>query len=347
MLRIGTVRLASRFLLCPLAGFTDLTFRQVVRPQGGLGLAYTELVNPQGLKRQTPRSLEIVATAPDDEPLAVQLYGTSVEDLAEAAQWAAERGSPLVDINMGCPVPKVAGKGGGSGILRHCPDAVALAAAVVRACPRPVTVKTRLGWEVGNLVAPDLVRRLADVGVAAVTIHGRYGEQKFGGSADWDAIARVVDAHPGIPVIGNGDLRSAEQAVVRMAAAGCAGVMIGRRALSDPWIFRDADALDRTGRLPAPPTRLERLDLVCDHFERLRERHGERRAAVEFRKRMSWYAKTVGPCPTLRRGVPLASSAAEFHALVDEFRARLAAGLDGGLAAPPEIEAAGELSLAG
>ena len=237
---IGGFAPSSPFFLCPLAGYTDLPFRRLVRRIGGLGLAYTELVNPQGLKAGSARSLEIVETGADDRPLVVQLYGTSVPDLCEAAVWAAERGSPIVDINMGCPVPKVAGKGGGSGILRCCPDAVALAEAVVKACPKPVTVKTRLGWEFGNLVAPELVRRFEDVGVAAVTIHGRYGEQKFSGKSDWDAIARVVESAKSIPIIGNGDVKTADDAVRMMKQTGCQGVMIGRRALADPWIFRDA-----------------------------------------------------------------------------------------------------------
>lgn len=313
---IGGFAPSSPFFLCPLAGYTDLPFRRLVRRIGGLGLAYTELVNPQGLKAGSARSLEIVETSADDRPLVVQLYGTSVPHLCDAAVWAAERGSPIVDINMGCPVPKVAGNGGGSGILRNCPDAVALAGAVVKACPKPVTVKTRLGWEMGNLVAPDLVRRFEDVGVAAVTIHGRYGEQKFSGKSDWDAIAKVVEAAKSIPVIGNGDVKSAEDAVRIMNHTGCQGVMIGRRALADPWIFRESLSLWRTGDLPPKPSRDERIGFMTEHLDMLIERHGERRGCVEFRTRISWWAKGLAPCPDLRRNGPRISSKAEFDALV-------------------------------
>jgi nifR3 family TIM-barrel protein len=317
--RIGDRELSSPFLLCPLAGYTDLSFRQTVRPLGGLGWAYTELVNPRALMRGTPRSMQIVETAPDDRPLVVQLYGTDPDELAEAAVWAAERGSPAVDINMGCPVPKVAGKGGGSGLLRSCPDAVRLAETVVKACPAPVTVKTRLGWEIGNLVAPDLVRRFEDVGVAALTIHGRYGEQRFSGQCHWDGIACVVEAARRIPVFGNGDVRSPADALAMMKATGCAGVMIGRRALSDAWIFRDAESLWRTGELPPPPSRRERTLRMIAHFRRMCERLGERRAVIEFRKRIGWYVKTIGPAPNLRRRIPTISEVSEFDQLVGEF----------------------------
>jgi tRNA-dihydrouridine synthase B len=335
-MNIGGFEPTSPFFLCPLAGYTDLPFRRLVRRIGGLGLAYTELVNPQGLKAGSARSLEIVETDADDRPLVVQLYGTSVPDLCEAAAWAAERGSPIVDINMGCPVAKVAGRGGGSGILRCCPDAVALAEAVVKACPKPVTVKTRLGWETGNFVAADLVRRFEDVGVAAVTIHGRYGEQKFSGKSDWDAIARVVEAARGIPIIGNGDVKSADDALRLMRRTGCAGVMIGRRALADPWIFRDSLALWKTGELPPKPSRRERALLMAEHLQMLIDRHGERRGCVEFRTRISWWAKSLSPCPDLRRTGPKISSKAEFDLLLDD----LLRTLDDAAVEELEVEAA-------
>ncbi|MFO0947902.1 MAG: tRNA-dihydrouridine synthase [Planctomycetota bacterium] len=225
----------------------------------------------------------------------------------------------VVDINMGCPVPKVAGKGGGSGLLRTCPKAVELAATVVRACPVPVTVKTRLGWEMGNLVAPTVARQFEEVGVAALTIHGRYGEQKFAGSVDHSGIAAVVDAVRKIPVIGNGDVRSPEDVRQMMERTGCAGVMIGRRALSDPWIFRDAHALLTTGRLPVPVSRLERTEWMVRHFRAMIDQLGERMAVIQFRKRMTWYSKTIGPCPNLRRKIPYIQSVQEFDDLVGAF----------------------------
>lgn len=328
MVQIGSVRLSSNLLLSPLAGYTDLAYRQVVRPLGGLGLAFTELVNPRGLKEGTRRSLQIVETAPGDEPLSIQLYGVNADELGEAAAWAAQRGSVTVDLNFGCPVPKVAGKGGGSGVLRNCPDAVRIAKAVVEACPVPVTVKTRLGWEMGNLVAPDLARRLEDVGVAALTIHGRYGQQKFAGNVDYDGVRAVVQAVRTIPVFGNGDVRTPQDAKTMIERTGCAGVMIGRAAMGDLWIFRDVHAYLTAGRIPPPPTRLERTYKMIEHFRGMVEYKGERRAVVEFRKRMAPYAKTIGPCPKLRRRIPLAQSVQEWEDLVYEFVEDLKAGRD-------------------
>lgn len=336
MLRIGDVELSSNLLLSPLAGYTDLSYRRIVRPLGGLGLAFTELVNPRGLKEGSRRSMQIVETAPDDDPLSIQLYGASPAELAEAAVWAAERGACTVDINFGCPVPKVAGKGGGSGVLRNCPDAVRIARTVAAACPVPVTVKTRLGWEIGNLVAPDLAKRLVDVGVAAITIHGRYGEQRFSGGVDFEGIRAVVEAAPSIPIFGNGDIRSPRDAKRMIDETGCAGVMIGRAAMGDLWIFRDTHQYLTTGSVPEPPTRLDRTRKMIEHFHAMVERDGPRRAVIEFRKRMAPYSKYIGPCPKLRRQIPLAQTVAEWEDLVFEFVADLNAGRDTSKAFAPE-----------
>lgn len=318
-MRIGDVQLASNLLLCPIAGFTDYPFRLTIRPLGGLAMAYTDLVNPRGLRNQTARSMQIVRTSPEDQPLGIQLYGTEADELADAAVWAAENGAAIVDLNMGCPAKKVHSKGGGGGLLRTCGHALTIAGTVVRKCPVPVTVKTRLGWEMGNLVAPDLARGFEDAGVAALTIHGRYGEQRFSGSVDLDGIRAVVQAVRHIPVIGNGDVRSPQDAKRMLDQTGCAGVMIGRRALADSWIFRDAWAYLQTGEVPQPPTRLERTRLMIALFERMIEFHGERMAVVLFRKRVTWFCKTIGPCPKLRREVPYIGSVAQFHDLVGEF----------------------------
>lgn len=317
--RIGSVEIETNLLLSPLAGYTDLVYRCLIRPLGGLGLAFTEFVNPRGLMNGSARSIQLIETAPDDRPLTVQLFGTDADELAEAALWVAERGSLTVDINFGCPVPKVAGKGGGSGVLRHCPDAVRIAQAVVKKCPCPVTVKTRLGWEMGDLVAPALARQLEDVGVAALTIHGRYGMQKFAGQVDLDGIRAVVQAVRNIPVFGNGDIHTPQDAKRMIDQTGCAGVMIGRQALGDLWIFRDIHAYLTTGVLPEPPTRLERTRKMIEHFYAIVKHSGPERAVVDFRKRITPYTKFIGPCPTLRRGIPCAKTIGEWEDLVFAF----------------------------
>ncbi|MBM4115983.1 MAG: tRNA-dihydrouridine synthase, partial [Phycisphaerae bacterium] len=218
MLRIGPVELQSNLLLAPIAGYTDLPFRILCRELGGVGIAYTDLLNAHALLRGSERSLELAATNELDRPCGMQLYGNGDDPLPEAALWAIEHGAQVIDINMGCPVDKVAKKNGGSLLLRDCPATALLAERIVKAVERasggrvPVTAKMRLGWDPEHMVAPDLARRLADAGIAAVTVHGRYTVQFFSGQADWDAIGRVVEAVPSIPIIGNGDVVEPEHA---------------------------------------------------------------------------------------------------------------------------------------
>lgn len=296
-LRIGNLELATNVALSPLAGYADYPFRRSVRPLGGLGLATTELVSPRGLLRDSGRTRTIAHVAPDDAPLAVQFYGVEPDVMAEAARWAADHGAAAIDINMGCTVRKITRHGAGAALLKRPDDAVALCKRLVNAVTVPVTAKMRLGPTRGDLVAPELAARLRDVGCAAVTVHGRYADQKFASNVDLDAIRAVVQASAGIPVIGNGDIRAPDDARRMIETTGCAGVAIGRAALSDPWIFRDTHALLTTGRIPDPPSEDERAAFATNHFRLSIEANGERRACLQFRKWIPRYAKKI---PRLR-----------------------------------------------
>jgi nifR3 family TIM-barrel protein len=320
MLHLNGTTLTSNLLLSPIAGYCDLAFRLSIRPLGGLGLAYTDLVNPRGLLRKTVKSMELIETEPGDRPLAVQLYGREPDFMADAARWCTDHLElAAIDINMGCPVDKVCKTNGGSALLRDTELAVRLAARVVRAVDVPVTAKMRLGWDESSIVAPSLAAALEDVGVAAITIHGRTAAQAFRGRACQDGIARVVAAVQCIPVIGNGDVRSPADAAAMIRRTGCAGVMIGRAALSDPWLFRDTHALLTAGRVPPPPTLADRLEFMRTHFEHSLRIRGERRACITFRQRVSWYLKAIGSFPAWRDRFRGLTSAADFHALLDEF----------------------------
>jgi nifR3 family TIM-barrel protein len=319
MPRIGDAQLDSALLLCPIAGYTDLAFRLAVRPLGGIGLASTELINPRGLARRTERSMRLAETDPADRPLCVQLYGNEPDELADAAQWAHERGAIVVDINMGCPVDKVCKTNAGSALMRDGGFAAALAKRVVDAVPIPVTVKMRLGWDDESINAPLLARRMEDVGVAAVTVHGRTALQRFSGRASLDGIARVVEAVERIPVIGNGDVRSPDDAVHMMRKTGCAGVMIGRAALGDPFIFRETHALITTGARIAPPTDRERLEVMRTHFRLMAAHRDEAFACRHFRQRVSWTIKKLGPCKAFHERMRFVSSAAEFDEIIERF----------------------------
>ena len=260
VLTIGPLQLATPLLLAPIAGYCDLAFRQVCREQGGLGLACTDLLSPQGLLRGTATSLDLAMTNEFDRPVGMQLYGSDPAIMADGARWARDHGASLVDINMGCPVDKVTKKDGGSKLLCDPERAERIVGAVGGAVgdTLPVTAKLRLGWFDDQPVAVWLAPRLVRAGAAMITIHGRTTQQKFSGSASHDGIRAVVEAvkavSPATPVIGNGDVTEPEHVLTMMQRTGCDGVMIGRGALSTPWIFRDAAALLRGEAMPTPPS---------------------------------------------------------------------------------------------
>lgn len=315
MLTIGSTTLASNLLLAPIAGYCDLAFRLTVRELGGLGMACTDLVNPRGLLRQTHKSMQLVETDPADRPLCIQLYGRQTEELAAAAQWGEANGAALIDLNMGCPVDKICKFDAGSALLKDQKSAVALAGRIVRSVRIPVTVKMRLGWDDASIVAPELARSLEDAGVAAVTVHGRTALQKFSGKSSRAGIARVVESVRHIPVIGNGDVCGPADADLLIRETGCAGVMIGRAALSDPWIFRDTHSFLTTGVIPPPPSAEDRIGRMLIHFEHCVRLRGERVACLTFRQRASWYTRHFGRCAAFKQAVRTISSAAEFREL--------------------------------
>ncbi len=288
-LTIGSLRLPSSVLLAPMAGYSDLPFRTALRALGGLGLAYSEMVNAHGLllgKGQKLKSL--LATAPEERPLGYQLYGHDQTMLAEAARKLVDLGAALIDINMGCPQKKIARRGSGAGLLRNHLAASKLAASVVQAVKVPVTVKMRAGWDSQNSAA--LVPALEDAGVAAITIHGRTGIQQYAGTNDWAAIRQAVAGARRIPIIGNGDITAPATAQAMLAATGCAGIMVGRAALKDPWLIRDI-AASLSGRAALKPTRQERCAFFCRHFDAMLAQHGERIGRLLFQRWIPQYSR--------------------------------------------------------
>ncbi len=326
MLRIGPLTLDSPLLLAPIAGHCDLAFRILCREQGGVGLASTDLLNSRAVLNGSPRTLELAETNEHDTPCGMQLYGNESDPLPEAACWAIDHGAKLIDINMGCPVDKVAKKHGGSLLLRDCASTQRLTQRIVDAVDRhsagrvPVTAKMRLGWDREHFVAPTLARDLVSIGVQAITVHGRWTVQFFSGKADWDLIGEVVAAVPQVPVIGNGDVTEPEHAVEMMTKTRCAGVMIGRGALRTPWIFRQALALIKTGVTPPPPTLLEKCMMIRRHLDLLVQyAPSERHALHTMRSRIAWYSKTMGPIKPLKEAIRTAISLAEMMSAVDEW----------------------------
>ena len=319
-LQIGPVRLANNLLLAPIAGYCDVSFRLVARSCGDVGMACTDLLSPEGILRATPHTMSLAQTCEEDSPLCVQLYGADPDRLCEAARWAEDRGAHVVDINMGCPVDKVTKKDGGSKLLCD-PDRTLGMVERIKASLRsvPLTCKLRLGWDDSCIVAPYLAARLEEAGVSLVTIHGRTTEMRFSGNARLDGIAEVVAAVKRIPVVGTGDVRTPQDARRMIEYTKCAGVMIGRGALSMPWIFRDTWSYLTTGVIPDPPTIQQKCQLMRDHFHNmLRFRH-EHAAVMEFRKRVSWYAKQMHPCRMLKDDVRVINNPADFERAIDAF----------------------------
>jgi nifR3 family TIM-barrel protein len=317
---IGQRQLPSRYFLAPLAGYTHLAFRRALRELGGLGLATTDLVHSTQLVSEHRHSMELVVSHPEDQPLSVQIFGSQVDQLVAAAHWLEDRGYRGIDINMGCPMAKVNGQGGGARLLCDASQACRLVENVVAAVSLPVTVKMRLGWDRDSISAPYLAQRFESAGIQAITIHGRTRQQGFQGEVDLDGIAATAAAVQKIPIIGNGDVRSAEDALRMREVTGCAAVAIGRGAMLDPWIFRKLADLT-AGRIPREPTRDEQVDFLVRHFTLMTEQHQDRSCFL-FRKFAAWYGARLGIPEDLEQRLRLFQDFAEFEGIVAEIRER-------------------------
>ena len=276
-------------VLAPMAGITDLPFRIICREMGA-GIVYSEMVSAEALVRDQQRTLSLLATDPRERPVAFQLFGSKPASLARSARILSEREIDLIDINMGCPVPKVLKSGAGSALLRDLGLARQIMESVVGASSRPVTVKVRLGWDAKSIVAVDLARIAEAAGVSAITVHARTKVMGFSGEADWSMIRTVKDA-VGIPVIGNGDVRSGPDAKRMLDETGCDGVMIGRAIEGNPWIFREAKTYLETGVVPAQPSIEERVTVMLRHLHDVIGLLGESIGVREMRKHLCWYTK--------------------------------------------------------
>ena len=317
--QIGSLTLKSNLFLSPLAGYTNLPFRLVVREVGGVGLCTTDLVNARSLLEKREKAFKLIETRKEDSPLAIQLFGSVPEEMRDAALIAEAHGAVAVDINMGCPVKKVVKIGGGSAMMTELCKTAGLVKMMVEAVKIPVTAKMRLGWDDQNITAPDLARALEDAGVAAIFVHGRTREQGFGGTVNLAGIRKVVEAVKKIPVIGNGDIVTPQAAEKMLAETGCAGVSIGRGAFYDPWIFKRTLHLLQTGELQPEENFSERIRVMCRHLDLMIEVFGEELGCRMFRKVAPWYAKRFGPCHEFNKKVVQVSTKAKFVEILENY----------------------------
>jgi tRNA-dihydrouridine synthase B len=311
--------LENPFFLAPLAGVTDAPFRRLCRAQGA-ALVYSEMVSGKGLWYGDKKTEQLLHVCADEKPVAFQIFGKEPEIMAFAAKALDGRENALLDINMGCPVPKIVKNGEGAALLRDPDLAGRLVEAAVSHTRKPVTVKLRIGWDAARVNATEMARTLEAAGAAALAVHGRTREQFYGGKADWSAIRCVKEA-VGIPVIGNGDIKSGADALRMRAETGCDFVMIARGALGNPWIFREALALYRGEPAPAPPNVGARIDMILRHLDMLIAEKGERGAVLEMRKHAAWYLKGVRASAGLRGRLNTTSAATDFRRLLTDFRA--------------------------
>ncbi len=335
---LGQLKLASNLFLSPLAGYTNLPFRLIIREIGDVGLCTTDLVNARSLLEKNRKALQLIQSCPQDRPLAVQLYGIVPEEMRDAAVLLESLGVSTVDINMGCPVRKICRNGGGSSMMADHMKAARVVSLMVSAVKIPVTCKMRLGWDDTNLTAPDLACALEDAGVAAIAVHGRTRQQGFAGSVNIPGIRAVVQAVRHVPVIGNGDITTPQSAKTMFEQTGCAAISIGRGAFYNPWIFRHTGHYLATGELLSEPAFEERIAVMKRHLDLMAEVFGEELGCRMFRKVAIEYAKRFGPSSEFNRRIVRLSARAEFDDILSAYRQWRAQFLDGDQQLLPQYE---------
>lgn len=292
MVKIGSLELPDfPLLLAPMEDVSDPPFRSLCKEQG-CDLMYTEFISVEGLIRDAEKSVRKLDIYDEERPIGIQIFGAELDSMRRAAEIVEEAGPEILDINFGCPVQKVVCKMAGAGILRDIPKMVALTEAIVRNTNLPVTVKTRLGWDENTIYIEEVAERLQDVGIKAISIHGRTRKQMYKGEADWGPIAKVK-ANPRIhiPVFGNGDIDTPQKAVEYKNRYGVDGIMIGRASIGNPWIFREIRHFINTGEILDPPTLDERVDAAKKHLQRSIQWKGTRHGVVEMRRHYTNYFK--------------------------------------------------------
>lgn len=310
-LKIGNVTLENNVILAPMAGVTDLPFRLICKEQGA-GLLCMEMVSAKAIHYNNKNTEALMEIHPDEQPVSLQLFGSEPDVMAEAASKIEEKPFAILDVNMGCPVPKVVNNHEGSALMKEPKLVGEIVSALVKAIKKPVTVKIRKGFDDDNINAVEIAKIIEASGAAAIAVHGRTREQYYSGKADWDIIRQVKEA-VSIPVIGNGDVTDAFSAKKLMDETGCDGIMIGRACRGNPWIFREVTQYLDTGIIPERPTRQEVCDTILKHARLQLEYKGEYTAVREMRKHVAWYTAGYPHSAKLRQMVNEIESIAELE----------------------------------
>jgi tRNA-dihydrouridine synthase B len=320
-MRIADLKIEKPLFLAPMAGITDLAFRTICREQG-CQFVYTEMVSAKGLYYGSERTENMIEIHPQEHPVGIQIFGSEPLLMAKMAEKISDSGADLIDINMGCPAPKIVKNGEGSALLKN-PDLVGqIVKEVSRATHLPVTVKIRKGFDEQSINAVEIASIAEQSGADAITVHGRTREQYYSGKADWDII-KEVKSKVSIPVIGNGDIFTGEAALSMKEKTGCDGIMIARGAQGNPWLFRDILSLLETGNLPPSPSIEERIQTALKHMKMVIQLKGERVGVYEMRKHFSWYIKGLPESGRMRKVINTLSTAVEMEKALLSYQAEL------------------------
>jgi len=315
-LKIGNVELKNPYILAPMAGVTDLPFRLLCKEQGA-GLLCMEMISAKAIQYNNKNTKALLEIHPEEEPVSLQLFGSDPEVISEIAKRIEELPFAILDINMGCPVPKIVRNGEGSALMNQPKLVHEIVSKTVKAIQKPVTVKIRKGFNDESINAVEIAKIIEDAGAAAVAVHGRTREQYYSGKADWDII-RQVKAAVSIPVIGNGDVVSGESALAMMRETGCDGVMIGRGAQGNPWIFSELVEYEKTGVMPERPSNEELKEMMLRHARLQIQYKGEYLGIREMRKHVSWYTTGLKNSAKLRGEINAVESYVELEELLEE-----------------------------
>ena len=314
-LKIGNLALSNPYILAPMAGVTDLPFRLLCKEQGA-GLLCMEMVSAKAIQYNNKNTKALLEIHPEEEPVSLQLFGSDPEVISEVAKQIEELPFAILDINMGCPVPKIVRNGEGSALMNQPKLVYEIVSKTVKAIRKPVTVKIRKGFNDESINAVEIAKIIEDAGGAAVAVHGRTREQYYSGKADWDIIRQVKEA-VSIPVIGNGDVTSGESALAMIRETGCDGVMIGRGAQGNPWIFSELREYEKTGQMPARPSNEELKEMMLRHARLQMQYKGDFLGIREMRKHVAWYTTGLPNSAKLRGEINAVESYEELKTLLD------------------------------
>ena len=314
-LTIGNVTLDNNIILAPMAGVTDLPFRLLCKEQGA-GLVCTEMISAKAILYKNKNTDALMEIHPEEMPVSLQLFGYDPDIISEMAKQIEEHPFSVLDINMGCPVPKVVNNGEGSALMKNPKRVGEIVSAVVKAIQKPVTVKIRSGFDAEHINAVEIAKIIEDSGAGAVAVHGRTREQFYAGTADWEIIAEVKNA-VSIPVIGNGDITDGASAAKMLHDTGCDGIMIGRAARGNPWIFREITSYLENGTLPELPSKEERKETMLRHAKLQMQYKGEYTGVREMRKHISWYTSGMPHSAKLRDAVNAVENFAALEELIE------------------------------